>query len=228
MENNLSETAFIVKRDAHYDLRWFTPELEVDLCGHATMGSSFVLFNIENTGEKALEFHTLSGVLTVRQENDMIWMDFPARPSIPCPRYENVSKALGIDDYEIYRAADLLVVTDSEDYVKKLSPDFELIKKVKDEAQMPDDNFGIIVTAAGSDCDFVSRYFAPSAGINEDPVTGSTHCILIPYWSKRLGLTEMTAKQLSKRGGRIWCKDAGERVMIGGKAALYMSGEILI
>ncbi|MDR0491751.1 MAG: PhzF family phenazine biosynthesis protein [Oscillospiraceae bacterium] len=229
MENNLSETAYLVKHDSYYDLRWFTPALEVDLCGHATMGSAFVLFNVVKTGEKALEFHTLSGVLTVKQENGMIWMDFPSRPSVPAPMFENVSKSLNIRQYEIYKAADLLVVIDSEDAVRNLDPDLEpLGKKLKEEAGMPDDNFGVIVTAPGSDCDFVSRYFAPSCGINEDPVTGSTHCMMIPYWSQRLGLKNMTARQLSKRGGRLWCVDAGDRVMIGGKAALYMSGEIIV
>jgi PhzF family phenazine biosynthesis protein len=228
MENNLSETAFLVDRGAYYDLRWFTPELEVDLCGHATMGSSFVLFNVVKTAKSVLEFHTLSGVLTVRQEDGMIWMDFPSRPSVPISRLKSVSKALGIENYEIYKAADLLVVVDSEDFVKNLSPDFDMIRQAKDEAHMPDDNFGVIVTAAGGDCDFVSRFFAPSAGIDEDPVTGSTHCILVPYWSKRLGLTTMTARQLSKRGGRIWCENAGERVIIGGKAVLYSAGEILV
>jgi len=226
MENNLSETAFLIKQSDHYDLRWFTPEFEVDLCGHATMGSAYILFNLYEKEANTLRFQTQSGLLTVEQQGDMLWMDFPARPAAPAPRYASIGKALHVESFEMYNSADLLVVLDSEEAVKAMQPDFESLKSIKAEAEMPDDNFGIIVSAPGSDCDFVSRFFAPNIGINEDPVTGRAHCVLIPYWSMRLGKTSMTARQLSKRGGFLWCEHAGQRVRIGGKAVLYLNGEI--
>ena len=227
MENNLSETAFFVECEGHYELRWFTPELEVDLCGHATLASAYVLHNIYNKRRDKLEFHTKSGILTVASGgDDLFWMDLPSRPGIPANKYQSLAKAFGINNFEVYKSADLLVVVESADAVRNLRPDFYALKNVKEEAGMPDDSFGIIVTAPGSDCDFVSRFFAPNAGIVEDPVTGRAHCVLTPYWSRRLGKTFLTARQLSKRGGQLWCKDEGERVEIGGKAALYLRGEI--
>jgi PhzF family phenazine biosynthesis protein len=227
MENNLSETAFLVKRSGYYDLRWFTPEIEVDLCGHATMGSAYVLFRFIETAVSCLEFHTQSGVLTVERKGYMLWMDFPSQPGVRVSQYKSIGDAFGIDGYMVYKSADVLVVLESENAVRQIQPDFELLKNVKAEAEMPGDNFGVIITSPGSDCDFVSRFFAPNAGVDEDPVTGRAHCVLIPYWSDRLGKTSMTARQLSKRGGFLWCEDAGERVRIGGKAVLYLSGEIL-
>jgi len=226
MENNLSETAFLVKRDGFYDLRWFTPEIEIDLCGHATMGSAYVLFNFVETAAEVLSFHTQSGVLTVERKEDMLWMDFPSRPPAPVEKYKVIGESLEINNYEVLKSADILIVLENEEAIKKVKPDFELLKKVKQEAGMPSDVFCVIITAPGSDCDFVSRVFAPNAGVNEDPVTGRAHCVMIPYWSKRLGKTTMKARQLSKRGGQIWCEDAGERVKIGGKAVLYLQGEI--
>ena len=226
MENNLSETAFLVKRDSYYDLRWFTPEIEIDLCGHATMGSAYVLFTFKEKNTNVLEFHTQSGTLTVEKKGDMLWMNFPSRPATPAERYMSIRDALQIDEFEVYKSADLLVVLGNEDMVKQIEPNYDLLKCVKDEANMPGNNFGVIITAPGSDCDFVSRYFAPNAGVSEDPVTGRAHCVLIPYWSERLGKNIMSAKQLSKRGGNIYCEDAGERVVIGGKAALYLTGQI--
>jgi len=226
MENNLSETAFLLKQDGYYDLRWFTPQVEVDLCGHATMASAYILFRSLEKNTNVLKFHTLSGVLTVEQKGDMLWMNFPSRPAVQGSRYDSIGRAFGVEKYEVYKSADLLVVIDNEETIKSISPDFDILKNVKIEADIPGDDFGVIITAPGGDCDFVSRFFAPNAGINEDPVTGRAHCVLIPYWSKRLGKSSMTARQLSKRGGQIWCEDAGDRVMIGGKAVLYSSGEI--
>ena len=226
MENNLSETAFLLKQDGYYDLRWFTPELEVDLCGHATMGSAYALFRFEEPNAAVLKFHTQSGVLTVGKKDDMLWMDLPSRPAVPDSKYDSISSALSLKEYEVLKSADLLVILDSEETVISVRPDFKTLKEVKDEAGMPGDNFSIIITAPGVDCDFVSRVFAPNAGIDEDPVTGSAHCVLIPYWSERLGKKRLTARQLSKRGGQLWCEDAGGRVKIGGTAALYMTGEI--
>ena len=226
MENNLSETAFLVKRDGCYDLRWFTPEIEVDLCGHATMASAFVLFDCLKVDVNILKLQSQSGELTVEKKDGMLWLDFPARPAAPVPQYKSIRDALGITEFEMYKSADLLVVLDSEELIRRMQPDFEMLKTVKEEAGMPDNSFGVIITAPGSDCDFVSRFFAPTAGIPEDPVTGRAHCVLTPYWSKRLGKNAMTARQLSKRGGQLWCEDAGERVKIGGTAVLYMTGVI--
>ena len=228
MENNLSETAFLVKKGEQYDLRWFAPEIEVNLCGHATMGSAYILFKFIETTADILHFNTRSGLLSVKKDGDLLWLDFPSRPTAPAARYKSIEKAFGLDSIEVFKSADLLVVLENEDAVRQLAPDFETLKRVKDEAEMPGDDFGVIATAPGSDCDFVSRFFAPNIGINEDPVTGRAHCVLIPYWSKRTGKISMTARQLSKRGGTIWCEYAGERVKIGGKAVLYMAGEIVV
>jgi len=192
------------------------------------MGSAYVLFRFIETTAGILRFHTQSGLLSVKQEGDLLWMDFPSRPAVPAVRYMSIEKAIGMDNIDVYRSADLLVVLENEEAVRQVRPDFETLKRVKYEAEMPDDNFGVIVTAPGSDCDFVSRFFAPNVGINEDPVTGRAHCVLIPYWSKQTGKVSMTARQLSKRGGTIWCEYAGERVKIGGKAVLYMAGEIVV
>jgi PhzF family phenazine biosynthesis protein len=156
----------------------------------------------------------------------MLWLDFPARPGVAVPNYPALSKAFETNRFETYKSADILVVVENESIVRNLRPDFNALKKIKEEARMTDDSFGVIITAPGDDCDIVSRFFAPNAGINEDPVTGRTHCVMIPYWAKRLNKTTMTARQLSKRGGQLWCEDAGERVKIGGKAVLYLKGEI--
>jgi len=228
-ENNLSETAFLVKRDGGYDLRWFTPTLEIDLCGHATMGSAFILFDLVEPGATELRFWTMSGVLTVTREDDgQLWMDFPAWPAVPTPNYQALAKAFGGVRFETYKSADIMAVLETEEIVKNLRPDFEALKEVETEAGMPDNSFGVIITAPGVGCDFVSRYFAPNAGINEDPVTGRSHCLLIPYWSKRLGRSKMIARQLSRRGGHLWVEDADVRVKIGGRAKLYLSGEIKV
>lgn len=227
MENNLSETAFIVKSDGYYELRWFTPAIEVDLCGHATLASAFVLFDdIEKTAH-TIQFKTMSGMLSVSKVDDLLYLDFPSRPVVPCPMYQTFEKSLGIKPVAVYKAADFLVLVDSEETLRNLNLDFALLKQIKHEAGIDNDSFGIIVTAAGGDCDFVSRFFAPNAGIDEDPVTGRAHCSLIPFWSRKLGKTTLTAKQLSKRGGVLSCEDCGERVKIGGKAVRYLKGELI-
>ena len=227
IENKFSETAYLIKRDDHYDLRWFTPDSEIDLCGHATMGSAYVLFEFVEQDAAELSFMTQSGMLTVaRGEDGMLWMDFPARPGTEAPIYQSLVDSLGSGIKEVYRSADILVVFENEEDIRGAIPDLAKMAEVKEEASMPDGNFGVIITAPGTDCDFVSRFFAPNIGIAEDPVTGRAHCVLIPYWAKRLGKTKMTARQLSKRGGQLWCEDMGERVKIGGKVKLYLSGEI--
>jgi len=228
-ENNLPETAFLVRHDDYYDLRWFTPALEIDLCGHATIASAFVLFEKAEKNAREIRFKTISGIMKVAQKGDgLLYLDFPARPVAPCPNYPVFEEAFGIKPVEAYKAVDFMVLVDSEDTLREITPDFFMLKQIKTEAGLDNDSFGIIVTATGSDCDFVSRFFAPNAGIDEDPVTGRAHCSLIPFWSQRLGKTEMSAKQLSKRGGVLFCEDCGKRVKIGGRAVRYLKGDIEI
>ncbi len=220
-ENNLSETAFLVKKNKGYELRWFTPECEIDLCGHATLASAYILFSFFEKQKSSLAFETRSGVLTVAKADSKLAMDFPSRKPAPTPVPNGLDVALGAKILETHLSRDLIVLLKSEEVVQNLAPNFELLKKYKDY-------FGIVVTAKGTSCDFVSRYFAPAAGINEDPVTGSSHSTLIPFWSERLDKKELFAKQLSKRGGCLYCKDCRERVEIIGEAVLYMAGEIYI
>ena len=227
-ENNLSETAFFVKQDGFYDLRWFTPTLEIDLCGHATVASAFVLFEDAEKATDKIKFKTVSGMMSVTKENDLLYLDFPSRPVTHCPTYQALEKAFGVKPVAAYKAVDFLVLVDSVETLRSISPDFSVLKQIKTEADLSNDSFGIIVTAKGKDCDFVSRFFAPNAGIDEDPVTGRAHCSLIPFWSENLGKKIMVAKQLSKRGGVLYCEDCGERVKIGGKVVRYLSGDIEI
>ncbi len=217
-ENNLSETAFLVKRDGYYDLRWFSVQVEIDLCGHATLGSAFVLMEVVDPYMQRVEFHTRSGVLKVVKDNGTFIMDFPQRKPMPCAKPDVLEAALGAKVLETHVARDMVALLADENTVRELKPDFALLRRI--------DVFAVIATAKGSSYDFVSRFFAPNAGMDEDPVTGSSHCTLIPFWSERLHKTEMTAKQLSSRGGTILCRDAGDRVEIGGTAVLYLSGEI--
>ena len=220
-ENNLSETAFLFKREGYYDLKWFTPETEMDLCGHATLGSAFVLMNYIEKGATNIEFDTQSGRLSVKREGETYIMDFPTRKPIPCKAPGILEETLGVKVVETYASRDLLVLVQKESDVAGLIPNMALLNTMED-------CFGIIVTAQGTDCDFVSRYFAPNAGIVEDPVTGSAHCTLIPFWSEKLGKTEMFARQLSQRGGELHCKLCGDRVEIGGKAVIYLTGDIMV
>lgn len=220
-ENNLAETAFLVKNEGFYDLRWFTPEVEIDLCGHATLASAFVLMNYVEQSMKLVDFHTMSGVLTVTREGDLFTMNFPSRKPVPCDKPELLEQALGTKVLETHIARDLLVVIKDSKTLAELTPDFALLKQI-------DKVFGFIITAQGDDCDFTSRFFAPNAGILEDPVTGSSHTTLIPFWSDRLNKKSMTARQLSQRGGSLHCKDIGERVEISGKAVTHLIGDIIL
>jgi PhzF family phenazine biosynthesis protein len=216
-ENNLSETAFFVPRGEDYDLRWFTPTTEIDLCGHATLASAFILFSELGFRGDFVHFHSKSGPLTVSRNGDLLTLDFPSRPPAPCGEPEALVRGLGKKPVEVSKARDYFAVFAKAEDVRSLQPDFALLGTLDEK---------VIVTAPGADCDFVSRFFAPTAGVNEDPVTGSAHCTLIPYWSQRLGKTELFARQLSKRGGELFCEDAGERVRIGGNAVLYSRGQI--
>jgi PhzF family phenazine biosynthesis protein len=218
-ENNLSETAFFVeKKEGHYELRWFTPQIEVDLCGHATLATAFVIFNFINPSLNTLDFSTRSGLLCVEKNETLLTMDFPVRPALPCSPPEDLLQGLGKIPIEIFLARDYLAVYDSEDTIRSLQPDMNLLSRL--------DSLGIIVTAPGKETDFVSRFFAPKVGIPEDPVTGSAHCTLVPYWAKRLCKNDLHAFQLSHRGGEIFCKLQGNRVKISGEAVLYMKGLI--
>lgn len=219
-ENNLSETAFLVKNEMGYDLRWFTPEIEVDLCGHATLASAFVIFNYLDNSFDAVRFDSKSGPLTVTRHDDLLAMDFPSRKAELCPIPKELVDGLGIEPKEVLRSRDYLAVFDSEDQIKSMKPDMYKLSKL--------DSLGIIVSAAGSESDFVSRFFAPNVGIPEDPVTGSAHSTLIPYWAERLGKSELHAFQLSNRGGELFCKHMGDRVIIAGRAITYLKGTITI
>lgn len=220
-ENNLSETAFFVREGDAYALRWFTPSVEVDLCGHATLASGFVIMRILEPGRDAVRFHTVkAGTLTVTRAADMLAMDFPARPAAPMEAPAGLLKALGGAPRAVLRARDYLVLYDSAAEVAALDPDFAALAKVKD-------CWAAIVTAPGKNgVDFVSRFFAPSQGVPEDPVTGSSHCTLTPFWAERLGKTTLEARQLSRRGGTLRCTLNGDRVGIAGRAVLYLEGEI--
>lgn len=217
-ENNLSETAFFVQQGERYDLRWFTPTVEIDLCGHATLASAFIIFKFYQPGKNEVCFDTKSGELKVRREGESLIMDFPSRPGkkIDCPQL--LEQALGAKPLEVYQARDILAVFENEDQIKKIHPKMQLLTELN--------ALGIIITAPGREVDFVSRAFFPKVGIPEDPVTGSTHCTLIPYWSERLGKRELSARQVSVRGGELSCKDLGDRIEVGGKAVVYLEGEI--
>jgi len=218
-ENNLAETAFVVPKGNEFDLRWFTPEVEIDLCGHATLASAYILSTIVDTSLDVMRFHTLSGVLTVAKQDRLFEMDFPARKPIEKPVDTLMTQALGIPVLEAHSSRDMLLLVENENAVKMLTPDLVLL------SQIPD-CFAVIVTAPGTEVDFVSRFFAPNAGIPEDPVTGSSHSTLIPFWAERLKKAKLVARQLSKRGGTLYCENCGERVKISGQAALYLTGEI--
>ena len=217
-ENNLAETAYFVAEPEGYRLRWFTPAVEVDLCGHATLAAAFVLMDCLGFGGDQVTFHSRSGPLTVSRHNGMFTLDFPARPGRPRPVDEAITRALGAAPREILAARDTMCVFETEAEVRDLRPDMKAMAALE--------SFAFIATAPGDDCDFVSRFFAPRAGIDEDPVTGSAHCTLTPYWAARLGKTSLFARQISARGGELWCEDRGERVRIGGHGALYLTGFI--
>jgi len=220
-ENNLAETAFIRKNGDDFDLRWFTPNTEVDLCGHATLASAFVLSQFIDSSIETMKFHTKSGILSVTKKGDLFEMDFPSRKPIQKAVTPLMSQALGALVLEAHLARDMLLLVENEKTVSEMQPNMEYLKQIPDA-------FGAIVTAKGDEVDFVSRFFAPNAGVPEDPVTGSSHSTLIPFWSERLHKTKMVAKQLSKRGGTLYCEDCKERVKISGHAILYLSGEICI
>jgi len=220
MENNLSETAFFVKTDAGYHIRWFTPEFEIDLCGHATLASAYIIKNFVEPHLAEINFTTQkAGALRAMAKDGIYTLDFPSRMPQPCQTPGQLLKSLGITTaVEVLKSRDYFVVLPNEDAVKNADPDFTLIKEL--------DSVGVIVTAKGQSADVVSRCFYPGAGIPEDPVTGSAHCNIIPYWSEKLGKSKLFCKQLSQRGGDLHCELQGDRVLMSGKCVLYLEGEI--
>lgn len=219
-ENNLAETAFVVAKDNIFELRWFTPEIEIDLCGHATLATAYVYKEHLDYKFNEIDFRTKSGILKVIFEGDVLSMLFPRRPAEPCDIPDNLIDGIHVQPLEVLKSRDYLVVLKHEDEVRNLNPD---IGKLKIPGCL-----GVIVTARGKDVDFVSRFFAPNAGISEDPVTGSSHSTLIPYWALRLEKNKLIAAQLSKRGGTLFCEDLGDKVKIAGKAVTYLVGNIIV
>jgi len=222
-ENNLAETAFFLKNGNSYDLRWFTPKTEIDLCGHATLASAFVIKNFLNKDNGTISFNTKSGLLTVKRKMDLYELDFPSRKTNKVDINQTVQSAINEKIKEAYLSRDLLLLLDTEEQVKNLIINMDLLKTITV-------CHGFIVTAlsSNSEYDFVSRYFAPNVGVMEDHVTGSSHTTLIPFWAERLNKNKLTAKQLSKRGGTLYCENCGERVKISGRAKIYLEGELKI
>ncbi|MFS0861170.1 PhzF family phenazine biosynthesis protein [Fredinandcohnia sp. 179-A 10B2 NHS] len=218
-ENNLAETAFFVKKEDGYELRWFTPVDEIDLCGHATLASAFVVFTHLDKGIANIKFSTKSGILEVSKHENLLTMLFPSREgekwdTIP----EELIRGLGKEPLELYKARDYLAVYETEQDILNLKLDMNELAKI--------DALGVIVTAKGNDVDFVSRFFAPNTGIDEDPVTGSAHCTLVPYWKKVLNKNQFTALQVSERGGKLFCEDLGEKIKLSGEAVAFLEGYI--
>jgi PhzF family phenazine biosynthesis protein len=217
-ENNLPETAFFIQTNEGFHIRWFTPKTEVDLCGHATLAAAYVLFNILGHKRDRIEFESKSGTLTVLQKDDWLVMDFPAQSPVSCNVPYEIVKAFDIVSIECLRSEDYIVVFETESDILSIKPNIDYLKKL--------DLRGVIITARSRQYDFVSRFFAPKYGIDEDPVTGSAHTQLIPYWAKKLGKTKMKAKQVSSRGGELVCELRNDRVLISGKAVKFLEGKI--
>lgn len=223
-ENNLAETAFFVKNGDAYDLRWFTPTVEVALCGHATVASAKILYDHLGYADDEIRFDTLSGRLTVQRNGDLLTLNFPADPpALVSPAFhDELTAALGVAPLEVYAGkTDLMVVLENEAAVAALQPDFRELARIKVR--------GVMVTAPGEGTiDFVSRFFGPASGIDEDPVTGSAHTTLTPFWAKKLGKLNLIARQISPRGGTLWLELLGDRVLLSGRAVVYLKGEIFI
>jgi len=221
MENNLSETAFFVKNpDNSYQLKWFTPEVEMDLAGHPTLASAFVIFTEIGHTSDTIQFHTNSGILTVTKKGDLLEMNFPSRMPLPCEAPDALILGFNTKPTLILQSRDYFLVYENQEQIENLVADFSLLNKV--------DSLGIIVTAPGNESDFVCRFFVPNSVIGEDPVTGSAHATLIPYWAETLGKSNMQSIQLSARKGHLHCGFRGDRVTIAGKAVLYMKGEYFL
>ena len=219
-ENNLSETAFFVPKDDGFHIRWFTPASEVDLCGHATLGSAYFLFNILGYEKEAIQFDSKSGILVVAKQDDWLTLDFPKQPPVSCETPKEIVLAFNKEPIECMMSKDIIAVFENEIDIESANPNFEQLKKL--------DSRGVIITAKSMRYDFVARFFAPKYGIPEDPVTGSAYTQLAPYWASKLGKQKFKVKQLSLRGGELYCEIRGDRVLISGKATKYMEGKITI
>lgn len=219
-ENNLSETVFFVREGEGYRLRWFTPMTEVDLCGHATLAAAFLILTDLEPGATRVLFQSVSGPLGVARRGDLLELDFPSRPPRPIPPVPGLAEALGTEILETHLSRDVVAVLPSEAAVRALEPDFSALARI--------DHFGFIATARGDTCDVVSRFFVPREGIPEDPVTGSAHSTLVPFWAGRLGKTVLHARQLSTRGGELFCELKGDRVAIAGRAVKVLEGRFFI
>lgn len=217
-ENNLSETAFFVPNADGYDLRWFTPTTEVELCGHATLASAYLIFSRLDPAAASVRFSTRSGVLEVSRDGDLLVMDFPSLAAQPEDAPPELPEGLGMAPDEVLRATNYLAVFEKEAHVASLAPNMERLAELYP--------YGVIATAPGETVDFISRYFAPAHGVPEDPVTGSAHCTLVPYWARRLDKPKLHARQISARGGELFCQDRGDRVSIAGRAVLYLEGTL--
>src|ERR1700683_5075464 len=218
-ENNLAETAYYIRKNGGFHIRWFTPGVEIDLCGHATLAAAHVIMEIRKEAKQGrVAFDSKSGELVVTRESDLYALDFPTRPPVETKVDAKLCEALGAKPTLVLAARDYLCVFDTEAEVRAVKPNMDKLAAI--------DRFATIVTAPGTDCDFVSRFFAPAQGIPEDPVTGSSHCTLIPYWSARVGKKKLHAYQASPRGGELWCEDRGQRVTISGKAVQFLEGSI--
>ncbi len=222
IENNLAETAFFIKIPTGFHLRWFTPEYEIDLCGHATLATAHIIFTELGYTEDAIIFDTQkAGMLKVTKNDNLYTLDFPSRPPYPAEMPEGLLEGLNHKmPVHVLRSRDYFLVYDNEQDIIDMQPNHFLLSKI--------DAVDIIITAPGKDVDFVSRFFAPAAGVPEDPVTGSAHCNLIPYWAEKLGKTQLHAYQLSSRKGELWCEHKGDRVLMSGEAVTYLKGEIYI
>ncbi|MBN1300149.1 MAG: PhzF family phenazine biosynthesis protein [Melioribacteraceae bacterium] len=219
LENNLSETAFFVNDNNAYHIRWFTPSVEVPLCGHATLATSYVIYNFIDPYAQQITFESRSGQLIISRDNSIIHLNFPENIPDKTDPPKILLDAMGIDPVEVLLNKSFLAILADEDQVRQMKPDFTLLSKLKED--------GLIISAKGKSYDFVSRYFVPNAGIDEDPVTGYAHTLLTPYWSKKLGKSDLRAYQASERGGEVFVRDLKNgRVQISGKAVLYMKGEI--
>ena len=219
-ENNLAETAFFVKEKDKYHIKWFTPTVEIELCGHATLASAFVIYNYLNYDQDEIHFTCQVGDLLVKKEEEFIVLNFPADAGVALEDTSTLQKILGLTILNVRSGrTKYLIEVPSESDIRNYKPDFSEIKKIDKQ---------VIITARGNEVDFVSRFFAPNSGVDEDPVTGSAHCVLIPYWSEKLGKTDLSAMQLSGRTGFLKCKYRGDRVEMAGQAVCYLTGEIFI
>ncbi len=221
MENNLAETVYFVKEAGGFHIRWFTPELEIDLCGHATLAAAYIIYNKLGYNKPMICFRSKSGELIVTRKGEKLELNFPSRMPVLVTEYpDELLKGLGVSNpVAVYKSRDYVVELETEKQLLQVRPDFSLLNKI--------DVIGIIITAPGSDCDFVSRFFAPNCGIPEDPVTGSAHSTLIPFWAEKMNKTKLYARQLSRRQGELWCKLLpNDRVLMAGECVFYMKGEI--